>query len=328
MMIAIAPQQRIPGSSMRLLLCIAAFFAPCYYAMNSQLSISDTTTNFKCQITISNTFYTSGTHGQEVACIYQKDYMWAIDDFPMDLYNAYLAEIAQGTLWVKISYAYLSDSRIITNKYTKFKVMASNSPSVFSRTMATPGVNTSLATPAIGNKTLFILRVATNDSVPTYNLDQLQQHIMGSSNDTSSPSLRGQYYACSFGQLNFVYAGGQTVYIDAPVASFASAAALGDAAIYKLSVLRNIALASDIADKMMIIMPPGTAGAWLSNAGVNYWRSTFNDKWGMSLSANMHEMGHNLGFLHSGEGTVDPDLTYGDRTGYMVSRGIFDFARA
>ena len=44
-------------------------------------------------------------------------------------------------------------------------------------------------------------------------------------------------------------------------------------------------------------------------------RAVFNDLWAVSLSGTMHELGHTLSLLHSGEG----DSKYGDQTGYMVS---------
>ena len=46
------------------------------------------------------------------------------------------------------------------------------------------------------------------------------------------------------------------------------------------------------------------------------WDSYYNDHWCQSVSAQMHEVGHNLGLSHSG--VNDEDL-YGDETGMMVS---------
>lgn len=43
--------------------------------------------------------------------------------------------------------------------------------------------------------------------------------------------------------------------------------------------------------------------------------SVYNNKWCTYLSGQVHEVGHNLGLAHSGEGTV----AYGDQTGMMVS---------
>jgi hypothetical protein len=46
-----------------------------------------------------------------------------------------------------------------------------------------------------------------------------------------------------------------------------------------------------------------------------YRLSVYNNKWCTYMSGQVHEIGHNLGLAHSGEGTV----AYGDQTGMMVS---------
>ena len=65
-------------------------------------------------------------------------------------------------------------------------------------------------------------------------------------------------------------------------------------------------------DYVMICIPPGTSGSWVAYAYVNGWVSVYNDGWCNSLSAQMHEVGHNLGLAHSGE-----SATYDDQSGMM-----------
>ncbi|GKY90412.1 hypothetical protein MPSEU_000015000 [Mayamaea pseudoterrestris] len=306
-----------------LLLVLGNILSPCHAKVKSrQLAISEAT-SFKCQMTMSNTFYASGKYGQEVACIYQNDYIWPIDNFPSDLQQYYQADLLQGTLWIKIINARSKDARIVTTENTRYKILSSSplqsSTNARASGTASTGVSPTLLNPASGKQTIFILRVSTTDSEPTYSLPALKRQIVGRTTTDTSPSIREQYSKCSFNQLNFVYADGQTVEINASVTAFATPAALVDAALQRLAALRRVSSVSTLATRMMIVLPPGTLGTpWLSNAGVNYWRSTYNDKWAMSLSAGMHEIGHNLGLLHSGEGTLDPDLSYGDKTGYMV----------
>jgi len=43
--------------------------------------------------------------------------------------------------------------------------------------------------------------------------------------------------------------------------------------------------------------------------------SVYNDEWCTYLSAQLHELGHNLNLGHSGEGSQ----AYDDQSGYMVS---------
>jgi hypothetical protein len=75
---------------------------------------------------------------------------------------------------------------------------------------------------------------------------------------------------------------------------------------------KGVSSLTSLADKI-VFCQPGVVGGWLAAAPVNHWQLSFNDKWCMSHSASMHEMGHSLGLLHSGKGDDD----YGDESGYM-----------
>lgn len=52
----------------------------------------------------------------------------------------------------------------------------------------------------------------------------------------------------------------------------------------------------------------------IAYAYLNQKISVYNDNWCLSLSGQMHELGHNLNLHHSGEG----DEEYGDKSGMMV----------
>lgn len=66
-------------------------------------------------------------------------------------------------------------------------------------------------------------------------------------------------------------------------------------------------------DLVMFCQPPGT-GDWLAYAYVNDYRSFYNNKWCQRLSAQMHEVGHNLNLAHSG---LPNDSEYADKSGMM-----------
>lgn len=56
-------------------------------------------------------------------------------------------------------------------------------------------------------------------------------------------------------------------------------------------------------------------------AYVNHWLSVYNDNWCRYPSAQFHEVGHNLGLSHAGEGI----LKYADQTGFMgYSYAVFN----
>ena len=60
-------------------------------------------------------------------------------------------------------------------------------------------------------------------------------------------------------------------------------------------------------DHHMVCLPPGvprdaSGGSWAAFAGTNRQFSCYNDLWCLSVSAQVHEIGHNLGLGHAGEG--------------------------
>merc|ERR1719183_1162491 len=57
---------------------------------------------------------------------------------------------------------------------------------------------------------------------------------------------------------------------------------------------------------------PKDTGVGLAYAWVNFYLSVYNDSWCSSLSAGMHELGHNMGLGHAGE--TDE---YDDQVGFM-----------
>jgi hypothetical protein len=124
-----------------------------------------------------------------------------------------------------------------------------------------------------------------------------------------NPGLRSQYMACSFGKLKFELRGALDVKLNMKAKEFSSGAALLNRAMHKAQVIEGVDNLGALADHIMFVLPP-RPGGWIAVAAVNHWRSNFNSHWASSLSAGMHEIGHNLGLLHSGEG----DSAYGDET--------------
>jgi hypothetical protein len=135
--------------------------------------------------------------------------------------------------------------------------------------------------------------------------------------------MAGQYSACSFGQLEFFPAEGNNIVNGVMNIEINK----GDGTLNILSMLSDLAAAAK--NKMpigmeprhiMYVLPYGTTfkGSlnWVAFAYVGAYSSYFNNGWGDSLTATMHEIGHNLGFHHSGEGTEQ----YGDKSGLMGYR--------
>eukprot|EP00532_Pseudo-nitzschia_australis_P007855 CAMPEP_0168175344 /NCGR_PEP_ID=MMETSP0139_2-20121125/7065_1 /TAXON_ID=44445 /ORGANISM="Pseudo-nitzschia australis, Strain 10249 10 AB" /LENGTH=851 /DNA_ID=CAMNT_0008093711 /DNA_START=161 /DNA_END=2714 /DNA_ORIENTATION=- len=71
-------------------------------------------------------------------------------------------------------------------------------------------------------------------------------------------------------------------------------------------------------DLVLFCIPPGTGDDWKAEAHMRRWDSYYNDKWCGFVSAQMHEVGHNLGLAHSGQGDpIVPVAEYRDKSGVM-----------
>jgi hypothetical protein len=174
-----------------------------------------------------------------------------------------------------------------------------------------------------GKHETLVVRVTINDNGPVPSTTDLAGSVFGLGGNPAAQSMAGQYSACSFGQLQFLPAKGDTILNGVMNIEISKEGG-------PLSIL---SLRSDLADAVeakipqgleprhiMYVVPPGTefqgAADWVAFANVGDYRSYFNNQWGDSLSATMHEIGHNLGFNHSGKGP-EP---YGDKTGVMGQR--------
>ena len=165
-------------------------------------------------------------------------------------------------------------------------------------------------------KTLVIRVIAKNGIEPTASIKQLRSDVF-----EDQVCLKSQYEACSHGRLKIEPFQGNTktgrtinggvvdVKIDInPVNE-------NKDIFEKKAKEKAKEMYGDLAtqfDLVMFCMPRGT-GDWLAYAYVNRNDSYFNDKWCSSVSTQVHEVGHNLGLAHSGEG---PE-TYGDQSGMM-----------
>lgn len=74
----------------------------------------------------------------------------------------------------------------------------------------------------------------------------------------------------------------------------------------------------------MYCMPPNIGFPGTTYAYINSGMSIYNNNWCSSVSAQVHEVGHNLNVAHTGEGNDE----YGDETGLMGIGYIADDTRA
>jgi hypothetical protein len=174
-----------------------------------------------------------------------------------------------------------------------------------------------------GMHQVLVIRVKLNGVLPSPSATDLAGSVFGLGDNPAAQSFVEQYSACSFGQLQFFPAEGNNILNgvmdiemdkgNGTLSTLSLVSALADAAKAKMPE-------GMVPDHLMYVLPYGTSFQgnlnWVAFAYVGGHSSFFNDMWGDSLSATMHEIGHNLGFHHSGEGTEG----YGDKTGLMGYR--------
>jgi len=166
--------------------------------------------------------------------------------------------------------------------------------------------------PTLGTKTMLALRVIAGNAETTATSSEISSAWFGTNGD-DAVNLKSQYSACSFNKLTCNPAdqgdsnskGVHTVTITNNVGS--DNIPIREAAVDGATDnLGNLPF-----DHVMVCIPPGT-GSWVAYAYTNHWLSVYNDDWCLRVSAQMHEIGHNLGLAHSGESS-----TYDDQSGMM-----------
>ncbi|KAL7465203.1 hypothetical protein ACHAXS_005531, partial [Conticribra weissflogii] len=178
-----------------------------------------------------------------------------------------------------------------------------------------------LTTAKEGTRTVLAVRVVASDGSTAPDETTLSDSLFGN-HGGDAVGLASQYEACSHGRLAFVPAPDRTgaggssiadgvVTLNLPSVSVAS----GDAALRNAITVELYRVfgeyPGDLADHVLYCLPSAAMGG-IAYAYVDSWNSVFSDQWCTYVSAQMHEIGHNLNFAHSNEAG-----TYGDQTGMM-----------
>jgi len=178
-----------------------------------------------------------------------------------------------------------------------------------------------------GNRTVLIVRVTAPGSAQSNTRASLANAAFGSGGQQNS--FAAQYSACSARKLQFVAASGFESMITNGVIDLALPAPVNG--IYTsslandmISSIKNTLGVTNLGttfSNIMFCMPIGTISRannstnWVSSTTILGQYSYYNQNFCTSLSAKMHEIGHNLGLQHSSEDVYE----YGDQSCMMGS---------
>jgi hypothetical protein len=283
-------------------------------------SSSDYPSNFVvCRITMDATLYQNTSDAslytsEQTSCIPVIDQVEEPHTFTVDLpewiTNDYMAEIQRGSLHVAVSSATLNvpTGTLVLNRSSSFTILPDSYSNNIPRGQTRRLVD---YTNAHGTKRYAMVRISTADSEPSFSAAYLRNRM-------TSPvsSMAMQFRECSLGQTDWTLTNVYDIALPNDLAFYDKNPARMRGAVVDLIQtdyqVRNFP--SDIADHVLFCFPPGT-GEWIANAATGHWRSQYNNRWCLSLSALVHELGHNQGLNHAGESGA----AYGDSTSYMGS---------
>jgi Gametolysin peptidase M11 len=191
---------------------------------------------------------------------------------------------------------------------------------------------------AVETRTVFVVRMLDQvEDATTANTAnaQIQQALFGEGG--SITSVRQQMTACSGGTILLEPAGNmasvvvsvpsdqaseRNAWVDAAataVAQDATFTALSSSLSSSSSSWNDMDATSrlrSVASHVVLVLPPSYPDAsFLADAEVNHSISVFSPAWTISLSAYMHELGHNIMLRHAGG--LRSSEAYADTTGYM-----------
>jgi hypothetical protein len=196
---------------------------------------------------------------------------------PEDLTSSYEHEISRGKLLVSISNADFVQDELFIGDHAEYSVVNDRKY----RHLQERHLPTSSTHPV----TVAVIRISTPNEAPPASSSTLLSTLYGNT------GFQKQYSDCSFGRLELINNGVYDVQISQTTAELGGDwKRVVEAAQEQVKIDQGLTSVQDLADKILMCVPPGT-GDWAASADVNSWRAQFNSDWCTSLSATMHEIG-------------------------------------
>ena len=267
-----------------------------------------------------------------------------MEELPKWLLKRHRPRLSRGLVWVRIRSLYRSTStgRIPATDTPSMEVVRIDKEDAeMNEEMNSENAGTLLGR-SLGRKKVLVARVSSILSSPTVDRATLSDAVFGTYGDTLN--LQSQYRACSYGQLDMQPS---TDYgpLDVALEMVESLEDFGldmsddeapgvidlkvwlpmaviplEQAQYAVGVALRAKLGGPLwprYDHVLVCMPPAvrdwTNPGWIAHAYLFGRVSLYADPWCAFPSAQMHEVGHNLGLGHSGRDANH----YGDETGLM-----------
>lgn len=251
-------------------------------------------------------------------CEIETGEMYAVD-VPQHWFHEQLQsnKIVSGLTEIRLPKQYFVDE-------VNYEIKMTEMPEISSPPVSQQAPNRRRLNVAQGNLSVLIVRVVARNGATSLWEADLANSVFG--NNLANPQLinmSSQYKACSNNKLNFIEApdrngkssntrirrGATTVYVD--VFTGQGDSVMRNAITRKLNDEFGVSRPDELADHVMYCLPPNTLGG-VAYAYINSWNSVYNDAWCNKLSAQMHEIGHNLNLGHSNE-----IGSYEDQSGMM-----------
>jgi len=243
---------------------------------------------------------TPGVQGTEtLGCVTDNEILYTVTNVPANFFAG--NPFVSGSFRISVLNSCVSESGSIINlSEGDGQILASNLENRMARQKSV--------------RSLIVMRVIDSRSIgPTLTRGDLADGIFGTAGDVLN--LSSGYDNCSGGKQKFepgVFDQAINGVMDLQLSVSTSGLSASQVETLARAAMDQVpGFNSGSYDHIMFVLDPTIN--LLAYAYINWKYSVFQDLWAARPSALIHELGHNLGYLHSGQGTDQ----YGDQSGLM-----------